>query len=119
MVKKNSDHGRVKKGEMSVVMAIARARLSSAMLPSTTPRIIGARGKPKWRMRKPRMPNHTRVQMSNSMLLMANTPMPQNPRITPANTYMRIRVTSTNTRSMNDCRPSIMKVARKKEMKME
>ena len=46
MMRKNSDHGRVTKGLRSVVMAKARDRLSSAMLPRTTPRIIGARGKP-------------------------------------------------------------------------
>ena len=63
-------------------MAIALARFNSAILPSTTPRIIGASGKPKCRMTTPRIPNHASVQRSNSTLLSANTPMPQKPSIT-------------------------------------
>ncbi len=65
------------------------------------------------------MPNQSRVQRSKVTLFSANTPMPQKPRMIPASMYMRIRVTSTNTRSMNDCMAIIMKVAMKKAVKME
>ena len=47
---KNSDHGCVKNGDMSVVIAVARDSHSSAIRPSTTPKIIGANGKPKFRI---------------------------------------------------------------------
>ncbi len=46
IIMKNSDHGLVKKGVRSGVIANARAKFNSAMLPSTTPKIIGTKGEP-------------------------------------------------------------------------
>ena len=70
-------------------------------------------------MTKPMMPNHKRLQRSKVTLLSANTPMPQNPRITQASMYMRMRVTNTNIRNMKDCRMIIMNVAIKNAVKIE
>ncbi len=70
-------------------------------------------------MPKPSSPNQNSVQISSLTLLSAKTPIEAKPRITAASMYMRIWVTSTKTRSITDCSPSMMKLAAKKAMKIE
>ena len=70
-------------------------------------------------MKKPSTPNQKSVQTSNAELWSAKTPIEARLRMTAASMYMRILVTSTNTRSITDCIPSIMKLATKKAMKIE
>ena len=75
MIVKKSDHGRVMNNIGSASMANARARFNSAISPRTTPKIMGASGKPYCRMKKPRIPKKNKVQISSAELCRANTPI--------------------------------------------
>ena len=86
MIAKKSDHGRVMNSIGSELMASARARFNSAISPSTTPRIIGASGKPYWRIVKPSRPKKNSVQMSSTELCKAKTPMVAKVRMIVAST---------------------------------
>ena len=64
-MRKSSDHGRATNGDKSVVIAKDRAKLSSAILPNTTPRIIG------WSAGSKRTPMHRKpyCQLQHQKLL--------------------------------------------------
>ena len=75
--KKNNDHGLDINSNKSSLIPEALAKLSSASLPKTTPRIMGARGNPNFFMKYPITPKKNITHISKTTLCNAKTPIAQ------------------------------------------
>ena len=75
--KKNNDHGLDINSNKSSLIPEALAKLSSASLPKTTPRIIGERPNPNFYIKYPITPKKNITHISKTTLSNAKTPIAQ------------------------------------------